>query len=362
MVYKNSSAYIHIPFCNNICSYCDFCKVFYNEKLVSKYLDSLEKEIKDNYNNETLKTIYIGGGTPSSLSLSELKKLFNILNILKKDTTCEYTIECNIEDINNEKLLLMKENGINRISIGVESFNDNILKFLGRKNTGSSALEKIKLVQKYFDNINIDLMYAIPGEDIKDLENDIDILLDLNIPHISLYSLIIEDNTVLKNKGTDYIDEELDYEMYQLILKKLKHYNHYEVSNFSQPGYESKHNLVYWNNLNYYGFGCGASGYINNIRYDNTRSITNYINGNINRIENKLDLKETIENEFILGLRKMSGIDKEDFYNKYKKDIHEIDNVSRLLKENKLMENKKSIYINPDYIYTSNDILIEFLN
>ena len=355
------SAYIHIPFCNTICSYCDFCKFLKNKECVDKYLTILNKEISSTYKNEVLDTLYIGGGTPSSLDIDELNKLFDILKIFNLSDTYEFTFECNIESITEEKLKLLKENRVNRISIGIETFNDNYLTFLNRHHTKESALKTINLVKKYFDNINIDLMYAIPGETLKELESDIDILLNLDIPHISTYSLIIEENTKLSIDKTEYIDDELDSDMYNLIIDKLNGYNHYEVSNFSKDGYESKHNLTYWNNNNYYGFGCGASGYIDNIRYDNTRSINKYLEGEYLYTSNKLSREETIQNEFILGLRKMSGINKNTFKSKYNIDINSINTVNKLLKENKLIEDETNIFINPKYIYTSNYILEEFI-
>ena len=355
------SAYIHIPFCNTICSYCDFCKFLKNKEWVDKYLTILNKEISSTYKSEVLDTLYIGGGTPSSLDIDELNKLFDILKIFNLSDTYEFTFECNIESITEEKLKLLKENRVNRISIGIETFNDKYLTFLNRHHTKESALKTINLVKKYFDNINIDLMYAIPGETLKELESDIDILLNLDIPHISTYSLIIEENTKLSIDKTEYIDDELDSDMYNLIIDKLNGYNHYEVSNFSKDGYESKHNLTYWNNNNYYGFGCGASGYIDNIRYDNTRSINKYLTGEYLYTSNKLSKEETIQNEFILGLRKMSGINKNTFKSKYNIDIKSIDIVNKLLKENKLIEDENNIFINPKYIYTSNYILEEFI-
>ena len=211
------SDYIHIPFCNTICSYCDFCKFLKNKEWVDKYLTILNKEISSTYKSEVLDTLYIGGGTPSSLDIDELNKLFDILKIFNLSDTYEFTFECNIESITEEKLKLLKENRVNRISIGIETFNDKYLTFLNRHHTKESALKTINLVKKYFDNINIDLMYAIPGETLKELESDIDILLNLDIPHISTYSLIIEENTKLYEDRTEYIDDELDSDMYDLM-------------------------------------------------------------------------------------------------------------------------------------------------
>ena len=362
---QNKSVYIHIPFCDSICSYCDFCKFIKNEEWVNKYLVALEKEIKSKYKNELLNTIYIGGGTPSCLNISELNNLFNIIKIFNKDETIEFTFECNIENITKEKLELLYNNGVNRLSIGVQTFNNKYLNFLNRNHTKEDVINKINLAKKIgFKNINIDLIYALPNQTLKELENDIDEFLKLDITHISTYSLIIEPNTKLYINNINNIDEEIDLKMYELICNKLKQngYIHYEISNFSKVGFESKHNLTYWNNNEYYGFGMGASGYIDNIRYDNTRSFNNYINGIYIKESHKLDINETIENEFILGLRKINGINKEEFKNKYNKNIKEIEIVKKLLKEGKLLEDEKNIYINKDYIYVSNDILIEFIN
>ena len=351
------SVYIHIPFCKHICSYCDFCKLYYNKKWTNDYLNALEKEIKEKYNGETIETIYIGGGTPSNLDIDELKRLFSIVNIFKTNLK-EFTFECNVEDINENLLNFLKTTKVDRISIGVQTFNKNHLNYLNRVNN-IDIIEKINLVKKYYKNINIDLMYAFKNETLNDLNNDLETILKLDIKHISTYSLIIEENTMLRKEKP--IDEELDYEMYKLINEKLKKYNHYEVSNFSKKGYESKHNLTYWNNEEYYGFGLGASGYINNIRYENTRNIKEYINNNYLLNENKLSVLEQMQNEMILGLRKLEGVNKQTFKQKYNKEIKEVFEIENLLKEKKLIETKEYIFINKDYIYLSNEILINFI-
>jgi len=355
------SVYIHIPFCNTICSYCDFPKVYSSVCDKKLYLEALKKEIKTNYKNEIVNTIYIGGGTPSVLSIEELKKLLEITNLFKKNTNTEFTIECNIESIDEEKLKLLKKYNVNRISIGIESFDKKIISYLGRFHTKKEAIKKIKLVKKYFNNINIDLMYAIPNQSIKSLKRDIKTYLKLKIPHISYYSLIIEPHTKLYNENTDYIDEDIDCKMYKIITKKLKKYHHYEISNFSFPGYESKHNLVYWNNEEYYGFGAGASGYINGIRYSNTKNIHKYINGDYRSEENILSELEKMQEEMFLGLRKLDGVNMEKFEKRYHQKIEEVFDIDDLLKENILIKNNGYMYINKDNIYTSNDIMIRFV-
>ena len=189
-----------------------------------------------------------------------------------------------------------------------------------------------------------------------------DLFLKLDVTHISTYSLIIEEHTILYNKNIKNIDQDLDYKMYQLINKKLSNYNHYEISNFSKEGYESKHNLVYWNNIEYYGFGLGASSYINNTRYDNTRSINKYLEGNYISNKEQLDLKQKLEYEFILGFRKIKGINISDFYKKYNLNILDNEVIKKLINENKLINDDENIYINPKYLYVENSILEEFVN
>ena len=353
------SVYIHIPFCSSICSYCDFAKFYYNSNWVDNYLDSLEKEIKSNYKGEIVDTIYIGGGTPTVLNLSQLEKLLNLTNLFNKNII-EFTVETNV-DLSIDKIKLLKKYGVNRISIGVQTVNNKYLKFLNRNHTKEDVIKLVNLLKQYNFNINIDLIYAIPGETLEELNRDLDFILSLDINHISTYSLIIEPHTKLYIDNVTNIDEDLDYEMYKLINKKLNKYHHYEISNYALKNYESKHNLVYWNNLNYYGFGLGASGYINNIRYDNTKSYNNYINGNYILEKHELDLNETISNEFILGLRKIDGIDINEFYKKYNIEITSIDIVKQLLKENKLILTDK-LKINPKYIYISNTILVNFID
>ena len=351
------SVYIHIPFCSNICAYCDFCKLFYTKKWVKPYLDSLKKEIISKYRGDVIETIYIGGGTPSCLSLDELKILFDIIDIFKTDLK-EFTFECNIEDINEELLEFLKKTSVNRLSIGLESTKRKNLEYLGRKYS-TAFKEKIELACEYFDNINVDLIYALKTESLKDLEDDLDFLISMNIKHISTYSLIIENHTKFRNEKS--IDEDLDYEMYKLINKKLANYHHYEVSNFCLDGYESKHNLVYWNNDRYYGFGLGASGFIDDIRYDNNRNILEYINGKYLKEYEKLEIYEDMQNEMILGLRKLDGVSKKEFYLKYGKKIEDVFDIRELLDSKKLIDDGKYIYISSDYIYLSNEILINFI-
>ena len=277
-----NSCYIHIPFCKNICSYCDFCKNYYNEKVIHSYFDSLKNEVLKNYNGDLIKTLYIGGGTPSVLNEKELDMLFEIINLLKIDDNCEFTFECNYEDITEKLLKKLKENKVNRLSIGIQTFNKRFENILQRKINKDDMILKISLAKRYFNNINVDLMYALPTETLDELKSDLNTLLSLSVSHVSSYALILEEHTKLWINKTEEVPGDIQRDMYDLICNTLKDngYIHYELSNFSCPGYESKHNLTYWANDEYYGFGLSASGFVNKVRYDNTKSITRYIKGN----------------------------------------------------------------------------------
>lgn len=356
------SIYIHIPFCNSICTYCDFCKILYNKKYINDYLDNLEKEIKVRYKSEIVNTIFIGGGTPSSLDDEELIRLMNIIEIFKLNDNYEFTVECNIESITENKLKIMKKYGVNRISIGVESFDNSIIKLLGRNHTKKDVYNKMGIVKRYFSNINIDLIYAA-YDDINILKSDIDCFLKLDIPHISTYSLIIEDNTMLKINGMKNIDEDIDYEMYKYIEDALEknNYIHYEISNYAKNGYQSKHNLVYWNNEEYYGFGLSSTSYINNERITNTKNLRKYLNGEYLDTSVYEDKNIRMENEIMLGLRKLDGIDLDRFKEKFNVSLEDIYNIDNLISEGYLVKEDNYIKINKKYMYISNEIIVRIL-
>lgn len=356
------SVYIHIPFCNKICSYCDFCKVFYNKKWINSYLDSLENEIKQDYKNEQIETIYIGGGTPSSLSIEELNKLFEMIKLFKLNNNYEFTIECNVEDITKEKLELFKNNKVNRLSIGVESFNDQYLKYLNRSYKSEDIKNKINLAKKYFNNINIDLIYALQNQTLDELEKDLEEIIKLDVTHVSCYSLIIEEHTKLFIDNVKPISSDLDYEMYKLINKKFKGiYDNYEISNYAKKGYESRCNLTYWHNEEYYGFGLSSASYIDNKRYNNTKNLTKYINKNYDRNYEYLTNDDKVTYELILGFRLRKGINIDNFYNKYKLDILSLNKIDKLLKDGYLEVKNNYIFVKEDFVYVLNDILINFV-
>ena len=360
---NTKSLYIHIPFCKNICSYCDFCKMYYNEDLVDKYLESLNEELVNAYKGEVLNTIYIGGGTPSSLSIKQLEKLFNILDKVKNSSSLEFTFEANINDINTELLEILVKNKVNRISIGIETVNPKYLKLMERSHSKEEVGDKISLVKKYFSNINVDFMYGFNNQTIAELKTDLDFFKELDVPHISIYSLILEPNTKLFINNMTPLDEEIESNMYFYIINYLKElgYNHYEVSNFSKSGYESRHNLVYWNNEYYYGIGLGASGYIDNIRYTNTRSINKYLLGNRVLDNTIIDDEINMENEMMLGLRKIEGVNKGSFLKKYGKSIEEVFNIEELIKDKLLVDKDGYLFIPIEKMYLQNSILVNFI-
>lgn len=358
------AVYIHIPFCKHICSYCDFPKVLHIDSFVDDFLESLQREIEDNYEGERIKTIYIGGGTPSCLTKRERIKLFRILEIFNRDPNCEYTFEINPNDINDDLLDDIVAGGINRVSIGVESFDSDNLKILEREIDYDDLEQKLELIRRRgITNINLDLMYAIPNEKLNVLKQDIKKLIKLNPTHISTYSLILEDHTKLKNDNLELVNEDLDRKMYDLICEKLKKegYIHYEVSNFAKEGYESIHNLNYWNNGEYYGFGLGASGYKDAFRYTNTRNLHEYIEGKYKQESYLLTYKDQMDNELMLGFRKLKGINVDDFYNKYGQNIQDIYPVKELINSKDLFYKNGYLFVNPTKIYVMNEILIKLI-
>lgn len=361
---NSKGVYIHIPFCKTICSYCDFCKVFYNERWIRQYLERLQEEIDDIYMNEEINTIYIGGGTPSALSIKSLERLFEIIKIFKTPNLKEFTFECNLNDINEEFLKILKQNGVNRLSIGIQSFNSEKLKYMGREHTFQNAQEKINLCRSHgFNNINVDFIYGFAFETIKIMTEDLKQILKLKPDHISTYSLMVEDNTLLKINNFNRVDDETDALMYQTICKilKKKQFEHYEVSNFSLKGKESIHNLRYWKNQEYYGFGLSASGYIDKVRYTNTKSLTKYLNGEYNGEKEILTSQDVMDNHLMLGFRLIKGINVEEFEKIYQVKIDSVYPIKPLLKNGDLITKKGNIFINPDKLYVMNEILIKMI-
>ena len=351
---KELGIYIHIPFCKQKCYYCDF--VSYSNKCneVKEYIESLKKEIKEfDFSNYKVTSIYIGGGTPSYIDsiyiveiLSELKEKLKCNLIEFKDI--EITIEVNPGTVDTKKLNDYKKLGINRLSIGLQSTKNDILKKIGRIHTYQQFLEIYKLARETgFKNINIDLMIGIPGQKIGDLKNTLQDIIKLEPEHISVYSLIIEENTpiekMLENGEIKLPDEDLERNMYWYVKNtlELNGYNHYEISNFAKLGKESRHNLNCWNQEEYIGFGVAAHSYLNGIRFSNTINVEEYIQhieNNMKEENIQIEESQSLEdkkNEFMmLGFRKIQGVDIARFKEKF------IDNPIFLYREklNKLVE------------------------
>ena len=325
---KPTSAYVHIPFCTQICYYCDFSKVFIKNQPVDSYLEHLIEEYHS-YDIKKLRTLYIGGGTPTALSARQLAFLLEKLtDKLDLSYLEELTIEANPGDLDQEKIAVLKDSPVNRVSLGVQTFNDHMLKQIGRSHSEKDIYENIANLKKAgFDNISIDLIYALPKQTMEDMKINVAKAIALGIPHMSLYSLILENHTVFMNRmrrgKLPLPKEDLEAEMFEYIIAELKKagFEHYEISNFSKPGFESRHNLMYWDNAEYYGIGAGASGYVDGVRYKNHGPIRHYLQaveaGNARVQEEALTLNEKMEEEMFLGLRKKSGVSKKRFEEKF---------------------------------------------
>ena len=332
---KPTSAYVHIPFCTQICYYCDFSKVFIKNQPVDSYLEHLLEEFRS-YDIQKLRTLYIGGGTPTALSASQLEVLLKgLTENLDLSVLEELTIEANPGDLDADKIAILKNSAVNRVSLGVQTFDNKMLKKIGRSHLEKDIYENIdRLKLAGFDNISIDLIYALPGQTMEQVKDNVAKAIGLDIPHMSLYSLILENHTVFMNRmrrgKLPLPKEELEAEMFEYIIAELERagFEHYEISNFSKIGFESRHNLMYWDNAEYYGIGAGASGYVNGIRYKNHGPIRHYLSaveeGNARITEEHLSQKEKMEEEMFLGLRKKSGVSMARFEEKFGRSFDEL--------------------------------------
>ncbi|WP_261129551.1 radical SAM family heme chaperone HemW [Bacillus sp. Marseille-Q3570] len=373
------AAYIHIPFCEQICHYCDFNKFLIEGQPVDDYLDAMEHEIKKmlkEFPAVPIETIYIGGGTPTALDDTQLKRMLDIVNInLKPGVDTEFTVEANPSVTERQKLQILKEAGVNRLSIGVQAFQDTLLTALNRNHRRNDVARMINDAQTIgFENISIDLMFGLPGQTIEMFKESVSLALQLNVPHISAYSLQVEKQTVFgirDRKGQLSLPgEEQESDMFEYLIDTLKQngFTQYEISNFARPGYESRHNQMYWKNERYYGIGAGAHGYVNDIRYENVKPLPHYIR-KINegvlpqRIVTRLEKKDRMEEEVFLGLRKMDGVDKARFYEKYNLEIEEVfsEQIDKLTADGLLINDRKSIRLTDKGLFLGNDVFQEFI-
>ena len=318
MANNPKSLYIHIPFCEHICKYCDFTKLFYFSRFEKPYLEALKKEISSKVKNRIF-TLYFGGGTPTSLSDEGFEDILSFAaKYLEKDY--EFTVEANVENLTESKLDIMKRCGVNRLSIGVQSTCNALLKEIGRHHTFEDAQRIIKLAKsKGFSNINIDLIYGFKNEGLDELKKDLEEFIKLDIDHISIYSLIVEEGAMFYAQKYPTQEENESRKHYEYIVTFLREhgYERYEISNFARNQKYSRHNLTYWHNEEYYGCGLGASGYVGGVRYENTKSLPEYLKGNF--ISSSEEINEKILEEYYLitNLRLEKGFSKGEYENKF---------------------------------------------
>lgn len=359
------SAYIHIPFCRQKCRYCSFIS-FPTLEYTDEYINALKKQILLLYKGDCLKTLYFGGGTPSLLPFEKIEEIIKLFNFEKN---AEITLEINPETVNFDYLKNLKKSGINRLSIGVQSFDDNILSNIGRKHNADDVFTVIKNARlNGFDNISLDFIYGLPNQSSESFINDLKQAIELNVEHISLYGLKIEEGCYFaKFPPQNSADEDLQAEMYENAIEILTKYgfSHYEISNFAKEDKYSRHNVNYWECGEYYGFGLAAHGYENGIRYSNQISLKNFIKAPTEKsTENKLTKQEMLEEKIFLGLRLKNGLNianlnkmfNIDFEKKYKKILNKYIKSGHLSLKNGILQFNKS------GILVSNYILADFLD
>lgn len=374
------SAYIHIPFCHHICHYCDFNKVFFKQQPVDEYIEVLIKEmhhVKQAEKEEPLKTVFIGGGTPTALSAKQLDRLLEGITteLLPTNQLIEFAVEANPGELTLEKLHVLKNAGVNRLSIGVQSFEDELLNKIGRVHRKEDVFRTVQQAEQAgFDNLSLDLMYGLPGQTIDQFKKTLETAFTLNVKHFSAYSLIIEPKTVFYNlmqKGRLSLPpQEQEAYMYELAMEEMeKHgFTQYEISNYAIPGYESNHNITYWNNDYYYGFGAGAHGYVNGVRTSNIGPIKKYMDkvvesGSAYQSQNQVTKEEAMEEEMFLGLRKVKGVDKSKFQKKFSISLEEKfgEQIHQLVNQGLLVNDGHAIFLTHKGKLLGNEVFQEFL-
>lgn len=358
------NAYIHIPFCKSKCKYCSFVS-YPTLELKEQYLSALQKEIQYFYENEPLETLYIGGGTPSILEVDEVK---NIIDNFRFAKSPEITMELNPETLNDEYLSGIKNIGINRISLGCQTFDDQILKLIGRRHDSEQVKVSVKLAKEAgFENISLDFIYGLPSQNIEKFITDLKTAVDLGVQHISLYGLKIEEGCYLYSHLPENLpDGDIQADMYLKAIEFLTNsgFEHYEISNFARTGYESRHNLNYWDNNSYYGFGIAAHGYKDGVRYSNYEDFDTYFKfPHIHNLTHRVDKNEQLEEEIFLGFRKMKGLNVNeinqkfgiDFETKYAKVLRKYLDTKHFIKT------ENGYKLSDEGVLVSNYILADFI-
>ena len=374
---RELGVYVHIPFCKCKCEYCDFISYCNKDSLIELYVDALKKEINLQNIQSYIDTIYIGGGTPSYVESKYIKAIMKEIKKKNIRKDAEITIEVNPGTVTEAKLKDYKECGINRLSIGLQSTKNELLKQIGRIHDYNKFLETYKLARKVgFKNINVDLMIGLPNQKIMDLKESLTEIIRLKPEHVSVYSLIVEEGTPIAQKiqrgELTLPNENEERNMYWYVKNtlELSGYNHYEISNFSKRGYESHHNMSCWNQCQYFGFGVGAHSYRDITRYSNITDINEYIKniqkGNLskNRIIHEIQKESDTEKEYmLLGLRKIEGVKINDFKAKFVKNpIYLFRNeLKKLSDENLIAVDTNTIRLTPKGIDLANLVWEEFI-
>lgn len=372
---KEIGVYIHIPFCKQKCFYCDFPSYALKEELMSEYVDALIIEIKEKLININIRSIFIGGGTPSYLPSELLEKLLSAIYNITDFKNIEYTVECNPGTLDYNKLNIMKRYGVNRLSFGLQATQNDFLKKIGRIHNYETFLDNLKIAREIgFNNINVDLMYGLPNQTKEDWKETLETICNLNVTHISAYSLIVEEGTAfysMYEKGLlDLPSEDDEREMNALTKEILSKYGYkqYEISNYAKSGYECEHNKVYWCCDEYIGLGSASSSYINNLRYSNEIKVDEYIKLIKNGEDTRLDIhsnseEDNIEEFMFMGLRMIDGIDKNEFRRRFHQDLEGI--YGMVIEKNKarglIKDNDDRVYLTEKGIEISNSIMCEFI-
>lgn len=368
--------YIHIPFCVKKCNYCDFNSIVSGTKIVDRYLHALEKELRALQGRYVFKTIYIGGGTPSILAETQLEKLLHsVVRYVPASEIQEYTVEVNPGTLTGNKVALLKAYFVNRISLGVQSFQDSQLKLLGRIHSGDDARNAFLLLRTSgFENINIDLIFGCPGQSSHDWEKDLRIAVELNPEHISTYSLTYEEGTPLtmdlENEVVHKLDESVELEMYKTAIRHLTSagYNHYEISNFAKDRCECSHNQVYWKNTGYAGAGAGAFSFIDGRRTSNVRDVFQYMAGihenkNVQSFGECLQPEQFASETVIMSLRLRQGISNTDFYKRFGYNLEEQfgTQINRLVKEGLISYEDERLKLTEKGLFIADTVMTEFV-
>ncbi|HHT9108303.1 MAG TPA: radical SAM family heme chaperone HemW [Candidatus Wunengus sp. YC63] len=372
----HNSLYIHIPFCARKCRYCDFNSIVSESKTVDRYLHAIEKELSSLQDRYVFNTVYIGGGTPSILSEVQLEKLLqSVIRYIPSSGIREYTVEANPGTLTVNKIGLLKEYLVSRISLGVQSFQDRQLQFLGRihsSNDAKNAFDSLRIAG--FRNINIDLIFGCSEQSIEDWEKDLKTVVELSPEHISTYALTYEEGTLLTRDLDGAVihklDEGVELEMYKTAIRYLTRngYNHYEISNFAKYGYECAHNHVYWNNMGYVGVGAGAFSFIDSVRTSNEKDIGKYIDGinenkNIKSFRENLQINQFASETVIMSLRLRQGISNVDFYERfgYKIEDQFREQINRLAKDGLISYADERLKLTEKGLFVADTVMTEFI-